>query len=87
MIQTEKISIMIKQILADICKKGNVDFDAVNSFYEEGYLDSVRIMELIVAMEEKFDFEFWDNDLLFKNFDTVESICNLVIRRIDENKF
>lgn len=40
--------------------------------------DSIMILELVVTLEEQFDFIFDDDDLLGYNFQTVSSIMDLL---------
>jgi len=45
-------------------------------------LDSMAVNSLIVALEEDFGFAFEDEDLSAEAFDTVESLADLVKRKI-----
>lgn len=40
--------------------------------------DSIMILELIVTMEEQFNFSFADDDLVGDNFQTVNNVMNLL---------
>jgi acyl carrier protein len=41
--------------------------------------DSIMIMELIVNLEEKFDINILDEDIHELNFQTVESVHNMIL--------
>lgn len=41
-------------------------------------VDSVRLFDLIVGMEDEFGISFEDDELLLDNFDTVEAIAKRV---------
>jgi acyl carrier protein len=45
-------------------------------------LDSMAVNSLIVALEEDFGFAFEDEDLSAESFDTVESLAELVQRKL-----
>ncbi len=57
----------------------NYDDDA--SFLEEGIVDSVGIMELVLFIEEQFGFSVADEDLTPDNFDSVNKLANYVERQ------
>ncbi|MED0679007.1 acyl carrier protein [Aneurinibacillus thermoaerophilus] len=44
-------------------------------------LDSMVAINLIVALEQEFDLEFRDEDLLLENFRTLEKIGTLINER------
>ena len=71
----------VKEILDEIFKQNVYDYGQIKNFYEEGYLDSVQMMELILCLEEKFDIEFPDDDLLFENFMSFDSICEIILKK------
>lgn len=45
-------------------------------------LDSMAVTNLILALEEHFGFSFDDEDLSAEAFETVESLADLVARKI-----
>lgn len=45
-------------------------------------LSSVSFIKLIVAIENQFDFEFEDEDLNYKVFQTLQDVVNYVEKRI-----
>ncbi|MGX5556870.1 phosphopantetheine-binding protein [Bacillus cereus] len=48
-------------------------------------LSSVSFIKLIVAIENQFDFEFEDEDLNYKVFQTLQDIVNYVENAIHKN--
>jgi acyl carrier protein len=48
------------------------------SFLEEGIIDSMNVMELIMFVEEKFHLEVADEDIVPANFDSVTKIATYV---------
>lgn len=65
------ITLIIKTLGED--SKNIVITDETNFFQDLGF-DSCLIMELIVSLEEEFEFEFSDEDNLIEIMDTVFSL-------------
>lgn len=51
------------------------------SFLEEGIIDSMNVMELIMFVEEKFGVEVADEEIVPDNFDSVARIAAFVRRK------
>ena len=51
------------------------------SFLEEGIVDSVGIMELVLFIEENFGLTVDDEDLTPDNFDSVDRLAEYIKRR------
>lgn len=51
----------------------------------EGGMDSLKIIKLIIEIEEYFDFEFDDDDLTMANFVSIDTITELVINKLSMN--
>lgn len=47
-------------------------------------MNSISAIELVVEVEDKYDFEFNDEDLLVDNFKTIERLANYIEKRIGE---
>ena len=41
-------------------------------------LDSLRFIELVVALEDEFQIEIWDSDLLFQKFSTLSNLYSML---------
>ena len=48
-------------------------------FIELG-IDSIKIMEIIISLEDYFQVVIDDNELVEENFVSVQSICELISR-------
>lgn len=48
---------------------------------ESGIIDSLGIMKLIAFLEQAFEIQILDLDLIPENFETVEAITNMIIRK------
>lgn len=47
-------------------------------------MNSITAIELVVEVEEKYDFEFNDEDLLVDNFKTINRLVSYIEKRITE---
>lgn len=54
----------------------------MESFLADLGIDSVMVLEFIVLLEEHFHITFSDEDLVGSNFQTVQSVVDLVNRYI-----
>lgn len=54
------------------------DFKASADFIADGYLDSFDIVSLVAELEDRFDCLIDALDILPENFNTVESIVEIV---------
>lgn len=66
----------IYDILAELRPEN--DFHASADFIGDGMLDSFDIVELVTALEEKFDILIDALDILPENFANVEAIAGVV---------
>jgi acyl carrier protein len=48
------------------------------SFLDNGIVDSVNVMELVMFVEETFNIKVKDEDIVPDNFDSVECLSNYV---------
>ena len=53
-------------------------------YIEDGWLDSMQIMELVTTLEDSFDIEFHGTDIIPENFVNIETIHQLVKRYVGE---
>lgn len=51
------------------------------SFLENGIIDSMNVLELVMLVEEKYGVKVSDNDIVPDNFDSVERLANFVRAR------
>lgn len=69
----------IREILYSIRPDG--DFDQSNNFWEDGYLDSLDIMELIEALEREYQTEIdleYIKGSYFSSYDSIMKLINEV---------
>lgn len=55
------------------------DFKSSKNFVEDGYLDSFDVVTLVVEIESEFGILIDGLDVLPENFESIESICKLII--------
>ena len=53
-------------------------YDDDDSFLEEGIVDSLGIMELVMFVEENFGVTIEDHEIIPDNFDSVNKLTNYV---------
>ena len=78
----EEIMIHLEIIPKDV----NVDID--DDLLEKYLVDSFKFIEFIVQIEESFDIEMDEEDVLVEKFNSIRAIANMVdIKRLkkDEN--
>ena len=80
----ERIEDQLKSLLVERCglttaPEAILDDD---SLYERWNLESVKILELVVGLEDLFDIEFEDEEFTQENFETIARIANVVRGKI-----
>ena len=68
----EKIVNIIAQVNPDLSVKEGT------CFIEDGYIDSIEIMEIIVEIEEKFEIEIAPENIVPEYFESVDSLLCLI---------
>ena len=72
----------IIEILKEIRPEFN--FEGVESFFDEGMLDSFDLMTLVATLEERFEIKIDGTDILPENFANVSAIETLVQRSMNK---
>lgn len=60
-----------------------IQVDVHEALKGHGAIDSMSFIELIVALEEQYEFEFDDTELDFKNFENVNTIVSTVMTHLN----
>ena len=68
----------IIEILEEI--KSDVDYTMEDQLVDSGILDSFDIVALVSELKSEFDVEIGIEDLTPENFNSAETICNLIER-------
>ena len=78
----------IKKTVRDFIQK-NFIFDTNTALADNesllgsGIIDSTRVLQLIGFLEEKFQLQFENNELIGENFDTVMKITAFMKKKLD----
>ena len=67
-------------ILERIAPRGVTRVDESTSLVESGWLDSFGVVDLVVFLEREFGVVLRDEDVIPENFETLETIHELVHR-------
>ena len=78
----EKVAGFIRQnFLFDRNRALNPDVSLIST----GILDSTGILELIAFIEEDFGVTFADDELVSENFDTIDSIVAILLKKMPKS--
>ncbi len=74
----------IKKFVIDyIEKKGklpkNTDIEDLN-YIDSGYIDSIGIIKFIVEIEQRFNVQISDEDIMSEKFKTVKGLADIIKR-------
>lgn len=61
------------------CDKSEIDMEL--NFFEEQYIDSLKIFELIVEIEYTFNIKFDNSDFLDKKMHTINGLSLLIEKK------
>jgi acyl carrier protein len=76
------ISTQIRQYIVDNFLVSNGDFTDDDSFLEQGIVDSTGVLELVMFVEETFEFAVPDEDIVPENFDSVAQLAAYVRQKV-----
>ena len=57
------------------------ELDDTDSFLEKGIIDSTGVLELVAFVEQTFEFEVEDEELVPENFDSVAKLETYIQRK------
>lgn len=75
----------VKQCIMKIVKDNSITEDSIKDetlLSKDLGLDSIMMIELIVEIEEEFDIEIDDEDLVFEEFDHFSSLVEIVDKQL-----
>lgn len=81
--QDMEVKEQIKQYIAEnfLFSSNGFDMDDDESFLEAGVVDSLGVVELVTFVEETYNFEVPDDDIVPDNFDSVDNLAAYISRR------
>lgn len=56
-----------------------------DSLMENGIIDSLGVLELVTRIEEKYGIKVEDEELIPENLDSIASLSNFVLKKIDQS--
>lgn len=62
-----------------------VDYASQTALIDDGILDSLEVMSLVVALSDEFDVDITPLQVVPENFQTVEAMHKLIQRLQDED--
>mgnify|MGYP005777810645 FL=1 len=65
--------------------KPGVDFENEKNLIDDRILDSLDVMNLTVELNDEFDIEITPLDILPENFQSIETIYQLITRLQEDN--
>ena len=77
----EKVSQQTEDVIANyiaeniLFRKNGYPYAADDSFLENGIVDSVNVLELVMFVEEKFKVRVDDSEIVPENFDSVAKLA------------
>ena len=74
----ETLRNFVKELLAE--QGVTIDFSDDTSLNLTGILDSISVLQILVFMEQEFGFDFSDQDFDQTDFDSINSMMELIDR-------
>lgn len=72
---------VLDKLQSEYSFKTGIDIDEIN-YIEEGYMDSLRLVQFIVELEDEFGIEFSDNEIDSPDFQKVGTLVSLIENKI-----
>lgn len=69
---------IVEIIKAELQIAAAADLAPEDSLFRGGILDSVHLVKLVVALEERYGISIGPRDIVPKNFDTVQRIATFI---------
>lgn len=69
-------SILTEYIKKELVKGRNIDIAPGDDLLGAGIIDSLGILQLVAFIEDRFNFQIPDEDVVFENFFSVEALAN-----------
>jgi acyl carrier protein len=81
------IAAQVREFIADnfLFREDRSDIADSESLLEAGLVDSTGILELVAFLEERFNIQMADAEIVPENLDSVATIAAYVSRKLREN--
>lgn len=70
--------ILRQHIAETILFKNDYPYQDTDSFMENGVLDSMNVIELVMFLEQKFGIQVADSEIIPDNFDSIGQLASFV---------
>jgi len=80
--KSQVVEIIINIMKTNNIIKGEVSINEEGSLSKEYGVNSLHVIQLIVGIEEQFNLEFNDTELMMANFDTISCIADVVLKQL-----
>ncbi len=70
--------ILRKHIAETILFSKEYPYSDSDSFLENGVIDSMNVIELVLFLEQQFGIQVADHEIIPDNFDSIEQLANFV---------
>ncbi|MEC1178644.1 phosphopantetheine-binding protein [Metasolibacillus meyeri] len=77
----DNIENKVHQIISTLSNTENNSFTGNESLYNDLGFDSLKIVELIIELEQAFDISIDDEEIDFETLDSINNIINLITKR------
>ena len=61
--------------------KDKIQNELEKNYFEEGWLDSLKFIEFVTAVEEKFGIIFDNNEFQDRSFSTIKGLAKIIERK------
>ena len=78
----EEIREIVLGILQELHE--DIDFEAEEKMVDDKVLDSFDLVTLVTELGEEFDVDITARDFVAENFNSVDSLANMIARLMDE---
>jgi acyl carrier protein len=83
MMRATEIKAQIREYIARnlLFSENGFEYEDDDSFLQEGIVDSVGVLELVLFVEETFKVDVADHEITPDNFDTVSKLANYIRKK------
>lgn len=83
-VSQDDLKSILRQFISEIFlpSSGLDSFDDSDSFMEKGIIDSTGVLELLEFIEEKFDIQVEDEEVVPENLDSLNNLTSFINRKL-----
>lgn len=78
----EEVRMGVLDILRELHE--DIDFEAEEKMVDDKILDSFDLVTLVTELGEEFDVDITAKDFVAENFNSVDSLTEMIVRLMDE---